>query len=123
MSIIPDELKTQTFPCPNCRQIISSEVDVCRYCSANIASELKNASIQKELNERRNARIRNHKIYMGFGAVAFLIGIFGIVSPVLGSYMNSPSVNLSCWTPILLVGGLVGIVKGFSGYRLETRQV
>lgn len=60
MSIIPDELKTQTFPCPNCGQKISSDVDECRFCAAALTSKLKETAILKELNERRRARIRNH---------------------------------------------------------------
>jgi len=47
MSFLPDELKPQTFPCPNCQQYISSEVDVCKFCLFSVTDDLKQFAIKK----------------------------------------------------------------------------
>ena len=84
---------------------------------------MKESAIRKELEDRKGARLRNHKFYIAAGSVVFLFGIFGLISPMLESYLNSPSINFSCWTPIFLVGGVVAAVKGFLGYRQENRKI
>ncbi|CAN5813573.1 hypothetical protein BH24ACI1_BH24ACI1_23710 [soil metagenome] len=63
MSFLPDELKTQTFPCPNCQQYISSEIDVCKFCSTQITSDIKEFAIRKELEEKRQINLSRHKIF------------------------------------------------------------
>lgn len=123
MGIIPDELKTQTFPCPGCGQIISSEVDVCRFCALNIDHALRELVIQKELDDRRNLRLRNHKIYAAIGFCVFVFGLIGVALPMLESYTNSRSINFSCMTPILVIGGLMAMAKGVLGYRRETQRI
>lgn len=123
MSIIPDELKTQTFPCPNCRQIVSSSITVCTHCSFQFTDAMLESAVIDELNERSRTRIRNHKFYMTAGIIVLLVGIWTIVWPTLQSYLNAPIVNFSCWTPIFLVGGIVSFLKGLVGYREEKRKI
>jgi hypothetical protein len=122
MNIIPDELKTQTFPCPECGQIVSSEVDVCRFCSTKIDPELRASAIRRESDERKAARLRGHKTYIIGGSIVFAFGSFGLFIPLLESYLNVPNINFSCWTPALLAGGAVVAIKGLIGYREEKRS-
>ncbi len=51
MSFLPDELKTQAFSCPNCKEYISSESDGCKFCSTQITPEMRESAIQKQIDE------------------------------------------------------------------------
>ena len=57
MKLIPDELKIQTFPCPNCGQIVSSEVDICKFCAVPLSADVKKGAIDKELNEQEKVNL------------------------------------------------------------------
>jgi hypothetical protein len=119
MGIIPDELKRETFPCPTCGQIISTDAESCRFCSLEITEARKAVSVSNELRERSLVRLRNHKFYMGAGVAVFGAGLFTLLSPVLGSMMGSGAVTFSCWTPLLIFGGLGAFIMGLSGYFRE----
>jgi RNA polymerase subunit RPABC4/transcription elongation factor Spt4 len=123
MGIIPDELKRQTFPCPACGQIISSEDSICRFCSKEIDDELRGISIGIELRKRSLARLRNHKIYIGAGLCIFSIGIGTLLLPLLEAKLGANMVNFSCWTPIMIAGGLVAAIMGFRGYLAEKKYL
>lgn len=118
MSFLPEGLKTQTFPCPNCQQYISSEVPVCRFCSMPITEELKQAAIKKELNEKKIINLNWHKNTLALGLVLFGVGVFLLISTII-EIKYSNSVNINCLTPILIVAGIVTTIKGIMGYREE----
>jgi hypothetical protein len=122
MNLIPDELKTQTFPCPKCGRYISSEVDACKFCSMSITSEMKNLAIAKELNEKKNINLNRHKNTMIVGVGSLVIGIFMIISPVIEINLSG-NVNVNCLTPVFIIGGIVIFIKGFIGYREEKRRI
>jgi hypothetical protein len=122
MNLIPEELKIQTFPCPNCQQFISSEVDVCKFCSMPISSDIKSFAIGKELNKKRNINLNRQKNTFITGIASLVIGIFLIVSPII-QLQYSNGFNLSCLMPIFIIGGIIAIVKGLIGYREEKRKV
>lgn len=122
MSFLPDELKTQTFPCPNCRQYISSEVDVCKFCSMPIASDIKQFAIGKELKEKNEINLNRHRNMLILGIVLLILGFFSILTPIIEvNYSNN--VNINCLTPIFVIGGIVITVKSFIDYREEKRKL
>lgn len=119
MSIIPDDMKRQTFPCPACGQIISTDDEVCRFCRAEINDDLRTLSVQKELRERSLSRLRNHKFYMAAGVVVFGVGVFTLLMPWVEAQFGSRLISFSCWTPLFLFGGVGAFVMGFRGYLRE----
>jgi hypothetical protein len=121
MNLIPEELKPQTFPCPYCGQYISSETSVCRFCATPIGDEAKNLAIAGELNARKNINLNRHKTTILAGAGALLVGLFMIAAPVIG-LIYSNNVNVDCLTPVFVIGGIIAIIKGFTGYREEKRR-
>lgn len=123
MSIFPDDLKRQTFPCPQCSQIISSDDQICRFCKKEIDEELRSSSIHKELREQSLARIKNHKLYMVAGAVVFGAGIVTLVLPFIEAKFGSRMANFSCWTPLMLFGGSGAAIMGFRGYLREKKYL
>lgn len=124
MGFLPEELKSQTFPCPNCQQYISSEVNVCKFCFFSISDDLKQSAIEKELNEKKNIYLNRHKNTLILGITLFVIGIFLIITPVIFIGMRySNNVNINCLTPIFIIAGVVIAVKGFVSYREEKRRL
>ena len=121
MSFLPEELKRQTFPCPNCKQYISSEVDVCRFCSFQIPGYLKQSSIESELNEKKKINLNRHKNFLFVGIALLVLGFFSIVTPIIEvNYSNN--VNINCLTPIFVIAGIVITVKSFIDYRREKKK-
>lgn len=123
MSFLPDDLKRQTFPCPHCGKIISSDDSICRFCEKEIDDDLRNFSIQKELRDRSLARIKTHKLYIVAGTVVFAAGLFSLLMPLVEARLGSPMINLSCWTPLMVFGGLGAAAMGFSGYLREKKYL
>lgn len=74
----------QTFPCPNCREIINDTMETCRYCSVPIDKQiaLQAAATQSAVNEACSdaSYIRTAAIvmwiFLGLSFVPF-IGMFG----------------------------------------------
>lgn len=120
MSIIPDELKTQTFPCPNCGQFISSDADVCRFCNVQISEEIRQAAIQQELNEKKNIFLRNQKNSLIMGIVMVAIGFGLFLNPIISAHWGSTEVP--CLSPILIPLGLGVIILSVIGYYKEKRS-
>ena len=120
MSIIPDELKTQTFPCPSCGQFISSEVDSCKFCSAQITEETRQAAIQLEFGEKKKIVLGRQKNSVILGIVIFAAGVGLIFNPIIAA--NYGSTQVSCLSPILIPVGVVMIILGLVGYYKEKRR-
>ncbi len=123
MSLIPDDLKRQTFPCPFCRHIISTDDRVCRFCEKEIDEQLQISAVKKELREQSRARLRKHKIYVGVGCLFFFAGIGSLMMTLLELKLGQRMVNFSCWTPILLIGGIGVSVMGFRGILREKQYL
>jgi len=119
MGIIPDELKRQTFPCPQCKQVISNEVDKCRFCGMEIDEILRESSVRDELLNKSRERLKNHKFYIAAGIVVFCCGLGTLIFPILESAVGSRMINFSCWTPLLILGGLGAAIMGLRGYLNE----
>lgn len=123
MSLLPDHMKRQTFPCPQCGEIISSDDEVCRFCSNIIDEDVRTVSIHKELRQQSLARIKTHKLYIVGGLVVFVAGIGSLALPFVEAKVGSPMVNFSCWTPLLVFGGLGAATMGFRGYLREKKYL
>ena len=121
MSFLPEELKRQTFPCPNCKQYISSEINVCKFCSLQITDDLKQSSIENELREKKTINLNRHKNTLIIGVALLVIGFFFLISTIV-EINYSDNVSFNCLTPFLIIAGLIMIVKGLTGYRKEARK-
>lgn len=122
MNLIPEELKIQRFPCPNCGQIVSSEVDTCKFCSMPLGADVKKTAIGKELDEKEKINLNRHKNMMVLGLGIFMFGIFLLTSIIVQSkYSNN--INIDCLTPILIIAGIVIMAKGYIRYREEKRKL
>jgi ABC-type polysaccharide/polyol phosphate export permease len=120
MSIIPDELKTQTFPCPSCGQYISSEVDICKFCATTITDEAKQAAIQREFRVKKNVFLKNQKNSLILGVVLVVIGLALLLNPIISA--NWGSVRVPCLSPILIPLGIGVIILSLIGYYKEKRS-
>jgi hypothetical protein len=120
MSIIPDEFKTQTFPCPSCGQYISSEVDICKFCSATITDEIKQIAIEQESREKKNVFLKNQKNSLFLGIVLVVIGFALFLNPIISA--DYGSVRVPCLSPILIPLGIGVIVLSVIGYFKEKRS-
>ncbi len=120
MSIIPDELKTQTFPCPSCGQYISSEVDSCKFCSATITDEIKQMAIERESREKKNIFLKNQKNSLFLGIVLVGIGFALFLNPIISA--NWGTVRVPCLSPILIPLGIGVIILSLMGYYKEKRS-
>jgi membrane protein CcdC involved in cytochrome C biogenesis len=123
MSFLPDELKTQTFPCPNCHQYISSEVNACKFCSFAISLDVKQISIDKEKNEKKNIYLKRHRNTLIVGIGLLIIGLYDVFFPIfsLGFSFKQYSnvVKVSCLSPILIILGFCIIIYSLVGYIRE----
>jgi hypothetical protein len=118
MPFLPDELKISTFPCPGCKQIISSEIDSCRYCSIQITSEIKEIEVKKESEVKKQINLNRHKNYLILGLVLLGLGVLSIVSPII-ELKYSSGVNFTCLTPIFIISGIGITVKSLIDYKRE----
>ena len=127
MSFLPDELKTQTFPCPNCKQYISEEVRICKFCSIPISSDVKQIAIGKEKNEKKNIYLKRHRNTLIVGIGMLIIGFYDIFFPIfsLGFSFKQYSnvVKVSCLSPILIILGFGTVIHSLIGYIREKRSI
>jgi hypothetical protein len=121
MKLIPEELKRQTFPCPNCRQIVSSDVDTCKFCSTPLTSEMKQEAIDKELNEKEKVNLSWHKNIMITGLGILIFGIFILISSIV-QLNYSEEGGFCCLGPISIIAGLIITAKGYIRYKEEKRR-
>lgn len=123
MSLIPAELKTQYFPCPSCGQTLTDNVETCKYCAFAISGSVRLYEIEKEVRRNKDARLKSHKNMMIIGAVFFVAGVGMIGMTVMDVALQERSINFSCFTPFVLLGGLGAMIKGFVEYRRDKRDL
>lgn len=121
MNFLPDELTIQSFPCPNCKKFISSEAKICKFCSFQITSEIRELAVTNELNEKKQINLNRHKNYLILGITLFGIGLVTIITPII-EIKYSNNVNFNCLTPILIIAGIVITIKSFLDYRREKKS-
>lgn len=119
MSFLPDELKIQTFPCPNCKQYVSSENDKCKFCSEEITSDIKQNAIAQERDEKKNIYLDNQKNTLIIGIVVLIIGLTSFLYPVI--LIRWMGMNFSCLFPLVIIGFIITIY-GLLGYYREKRK-
>jgi hypothetical protein len=122
MKLIPEDLKIQTFPCPNCGQIVSSEVDICKFCSTPLSSEMKQEAINKELNEQEKLNLSWHKNIMIIGIGILMFGLFLFISSIV-QLNYSKEGGFCCLGPISIIAGLLITAKGYIRYREEKQRL
>jgi hypothetical protein len=121
MSFLPDELKPQSIKCPECKQYISSEKKVCNFCSAEIKKEYKKLALEGEKKEKKAISLNSHKSYIILGVVFCLIGVGLIFQSLITNGFNDVAF-FNCLTPIFIIGGIVILIKGLTGYYKEKRN-
>lgn len=120
MNLLPDEMKTQTFACPNCAQYISSDVDQCKFCSSSITSEMKQLALQKEFFEKKTIYLGNQKNSLILGILLLTIGFGLFLNPILS--LDYGSTRVPCLSPMLIPAGFVIIILSLIGYYKEKRN-
>lgn len=121
MGFLPDELKIQTFPCPHCKQYISSEAKNCRFCSEPITIEMRDVAVATEQKEKKNIFLNDHKNTIILGSVFLVIGIGSVFSDFISSKL-SDSFYFGCLGPVFLIGGTILLIKGLSSYLREKKS-
>lgn len=118
MSFLPDDLKTQTFPCPNCKQFISTDSENCRFCSIAISEEIKNAGLEQERKEKKQIALTSQKSTIILGAIFLGLSLVSVFVPII-SVTYTEIGTFSCLTPILFLLGLAATIYGVVGYFKE----
>lgn len=72
--------QTQTFPCPNCNEIINDSMETCRFCSAPVDKQA--AAFAADIQSRVNQAC-NDASYLRIAAVAMWIFLGLSVVPFL----------------------------------------
>jgi hypothetical protein len=121
MNLIPEELKVQHFPCPNCGQYISSEVTECRYCSTSITNEVRDHAVSNEIRGKKDLTVAGHKKLMLGGLAAAGIGAILFLWAILATYLNGELAG-GIWEFIFMIAGLSVAFVGWRRYREEKRS-
>jgi hypothetical protein len=117
MSILPKEFAVNGFPCPNCHEFISSDVDACRFCSFEITEAFREEAVRDELEDRKRQSLKRAKNTMAIGATFFVAGLLATAVPFIESYVGARMINVSCFIPFMIIGGVATAIYGFSDYR------
>ena len=123
MSFLPDDLKTQMFPCPACGHYINDEVDVCRHCNATITDEMRTTAIAKEQAERKKVFLGSEQQIITTGLVVLGVGVFNLLFQTF--YFNieySSGFRIPCLSPIAIIVGIAITLHGVRGYLVEKRK-
>jgi hypothetical protein len=117
VSILPEEFSVHSFRCPNCKEFISSDAQVCRFCSFTISAEVRDEAIRHDLDTKRQQDTKRAKNTMTIGIVFLVSGLLATAIPVFESYAGYPMINVSCFIPFMIIGGLGTAMYGFNDYR------
>src|SRR5437667_12096634 len=86
----------QTFPCPNCNEIINESMQTCRFCSAPVDPQAASAAaeIQSRVNRATHLTISLHRssgsVYLNlFGAAKVECNLRARSTAMLGGYQLS----------------------------------
>lgn len=111
----------EVFKCPKCQQFISTNYDICRFCSFPLNDGIKANAIEKESEDTRQYRLSMHKkvLYIGLGifAVGAFLSFFSfltLINPGGGIYFP--------WSPIILLFGLGQVTIGLFGILKERKK-
>ncbi len=125
MSLLPDDLKTQTFPCPSCGRYVNDEMSVCKFCSTPIGSEEKTAAILNERAERKQGLIGSEKRTIWIGLLIIGLALINLLKPTFDFYLDYSSsfgVRVPCLSPIAFIVGLGITLVGLRGYLREKNK-
>ncbi len=120
MSLIPDELKTQTFPCPVCGNYINDETTVCKHCGSEISVEMREAAMVKERADRKSIALTAEKRIIYIGLIIFFLGFLNLLRPVFEfNLIYSSGQSIPCISPIAILFGSAVALYGLRGYFRE----
>ena len=117
MSLIPDELKTRRFPCPNCGKYISDETEFCGHCNFRIDVDSRSKAIEGETAAIRDARIASEKRTLIIGGAILGAGLFNLFAGVFEFRLNYTSgLQIPCISIIAIIFGFGVTILGLRGY-------
>jgi len=122
VGLIPDELKTRQFRCPKCGQYINTDSDTCRYCSALLTDEDRNAALGIEREERRVASLATRRNTLIMGSMLLIGGIGNALAPVFDFNLFYGQTRVPCLSTIAILLGIVISLFGLAGYLRERNQ-
>ena len=125
MGFLPEELKTQTFPCPACGHYVNDEVDVCKFCGSEITSGMKADAIKKEQAERTRIFLGTEKQLIFTGLAILVAGIGNIIVPTFDFYLDYSSrlgLRVPCLSPLAIILGFTMALIGVRGYLRGTKR-
>lgn len=125
MGLLPDELKTQIFPCPSCGHYVNDEVNTCKHCGTAITDGMRTEAIAKERAERKKAHVGAEKQTIVTGLVILGIGVINLLAPIFDlflDYSSSFGFRVPCISSIAIIFGIVVILFGLRGYLREKRK-
>jgi RNA polymerase subunit RPABC4/transcription elongation factor Spt4 len=113
--------QVQIFQCPRCKEYISSDAEVCRFCKTPIDAETKRVAAIAQAKENRIYRRNQYLKHVGIGALLFIGGLVITV----GSYTIAASGGggghfLITWG--LMVSGGLDFLYGLVGFLGELRD-
>ncbi|MEP6787905.1 MAG: hypothetical protein ABJB40_05705, partial [Acidobacteriota bacterium] len=104
----------------NCGQIISSEIEKCKFCSFEITQKARESAIEKESAEKKGIFLKNQKNSLIMGIVMVAIGFGLFLNPIVSARWGSTEVP--CLSPILIPLGIGIIILSLIGYLREKRK-
>jgi hypothetical protein len=123
MSIIPEELKTQSFPCPKCGQFINDEMPTCRYCKVEISSDERSTAAANAIYEKKAASISSQKRTLVFGVVVLLASIANLIVPIVDFSLNyADGSKIPCLSIVGIIVGATITLIGLNGYIRERNR-
>lgn len=123
MSIIPEELKTQSFPCPKCGQFINNEMPTCRYCKAEITADERSTAAANAIYEKKVASIASQKRTLAFGAIVLLASIANLIVPMVDlSLTYADGSKIPCLSIVGIIVGATTTLIGLNGYIRERNR-
>jgi hypothetical protein len=123
MSFLPDELKTQMFPCPSCGHYVNDEIYVCKHCGVNLTDEMRSEAISKENAERKKSFLGAEKQILATGIAILGFGVFNLIFQFIDFGLNySSGVRIPCFSLIAIVLGIAISLHGLRGYLRERRK-
>lgn len=107
---VNEDLKV--FKCPNCKEYISSNNDVCPKCAFQIPTEIKQKAIDTEIEDVKasNRRFYRNSLFIGIGL--FLFGLLLVLQMFVSG-------RFFLWSPILTLVGLGEIIYSLNGLYKE----
>lgn len=121
MTLFENRESVKPFPCPTCREYLSSDAARCRFCGAEIDRESALEAARQEQLANRLYRRRHYRKHAWRGGGLFAAG----VTILVGSYFLFPLLldTDAAWLPRgLVIGGGADFLYGLYGLGSEALE-